>query len=267
MYLGEAKTLTAIVRADLGVTEVSSSVEPGGVVELIDGSITKLSQHRRRKDVLVAQIRLHPLIEEETLLTVSAGAHSAVAIVNVEPQREIVEVEIPAPETLTFERANYRIQWNKKKRVVILAPLELVDSHGPKVQVASTNAGVVVRGETVLQLDEDGEFYKGDITLEGRTLGAQSTVTARLGSLIATCKAVVTRDEEGPKIKIEIEPELAGTHRAIVEQHGDHTLIKVMGFHPRLSGISVQHQSSRYRICRSVRQFSRRSSPNKPPAL
>lgn len=234
LYLGEDKTLSVIVRADLGVTEVSCGVEPGGVVELVDGSVTRLNPHKRRPDVLVGQIRLRPLLEDDTLLTVTVGSYSAVALLEVRPEREIVEIDVPPPDTLQFERANYRVQWTRKKRLKIFAPLELVSAEGKIVRVASTNPGVVVRGDTVLELDEDGEFYKGEAVIEARALGAQSTISARLGSLIATCKVVVTRDEEGPNVVIRIVPEEAGARRAIVDLENDRTLIKVMGFHPAI---------------------------------
>lgn len=234
LYLGEDKTVSVIVRSDLEVDEVTSVVEPGGVVELVHGSITALVPHKRRPDVLVGQIRLRPLLEDDTLLTVSAGAHTAVALIEVRPEREIVEVDIALPEHLQFERANYRIPWTRKKRIKILAPLELVGAQGTRVRVASTDPGVVVRGETILELDEDGEFYKGEALIEARTLSAQSTLSARLGTMIATCKVVVTRDEEGPNVVIEIVPEEAGTRRAVIEQKDDRTIIRVMGFHPAI---------------------------------
>ena len=70
LYLGEDKTISVIVRADLGIDEVASVVEPGGVVELVDGSTTTLAPHKRRPDVLIGQIRLRPLLEDDTLPTV-----------------------------------------------------------------------------------------------------------------------------------------------------------------------------------------------------
>jgi hypothetical protein len=234
LYVGEDKTISVIVRADIGIAEVASIVEPGGVVELVDGSATKLAPHKRRPDVLIGQIRLRPLLEDDTLLTVSAGAHSAVALIEVRPERDVVEVDVSLPEHLQFERSNYRIPWTRKKRIKIFAPLELVSAEGTRVRVASTDPGVVVRGDTILQLDEDGEFYKGDILVEARTLSAQSTLSARLGTMIATCKVVVTRDEEGPNVVIEIVPEEAGTRRAVIEQKEDRTAIRVMGFHPAI---------------------------------
>ena len=235
LYLGEEKTITAVVRADLGVHEIGCAVEPGGVVELMDGATAKLTPHKRRTDVLTGQIRLKPLLEDETLLTVTAGSDAAVGLIEVRSEREIVEVEMPQPDHLQFERSNYRISWTRKKRLRLMAPVELVDAEGKRVRVASTDPGVVVRGgETVLKLDEDGEFYIGEVLIEARTLGAQSTLSARLGSVIATCKVLVTREEDGPNVRIVIEAEEAGARRAIVEQKEGITLIKIMGFHPAI---------------------------------
>jgi hypothetical protein len=234
LYLGEDKTITAVVRADVGIQLVTCQMEPAGVAELVDGSAVKLSPHRKRPDLLTGQIRLRPLLEDESLLTVTVGEHSALALIEVRPEREIVEVEVPPPDHLQFERSTYRMSWTRKKRIRVLAPIELVDKEGKNVRVHSSDAGVVVRGDVKLSLDEDREFYFGDVLVEARTLGAQSTLSANLGAVIATCRIVVTKDEEGPNIVIRIVPEEAGTRRSVVEQKEDHTLIKIMGFHPAI---------------------------------
>jgi hypothetical protein len=234
LYLGEDKTITAVLRADVGIHLITCQMEPAGVAELVDGSEVKLSPHRKRPDLLTGQIRLRPLLEDESLLTVTAGEQSAVALVEVRPERETVEVEVPPPDHLQFERSTYRMSWTRKKRLRVLAPVELVDAQGKNVRILSSDPGVVVRGDMKLSLDEDREFYVGDVLVEARTLGAQSTLAANLGAVIATCRVVVTKDEEGPNIVIRIVPEEAGTRRSVVEQKEDHTLIKIMGFHPAI---------------------------------
>ena len=231
LYIGEDKSITAVVKADTGVETISCQVEPGGVVEMVDGSSVKLSPHRKRPELLTGLIRLRPLLEEEAILTVTAGERSAVALIEVHPERELVEIDVPPPEHLQFERSNYRVSWTKKKRIRILAPVEVVDLERANVRVLSSDPGVVVRGDLLLKLDEDSEFYFGETVVEARTLGATAVVSARLGTVIATCRVVVTKDDEGPNIVIKIVPEEAGNNRSVVEHMEDHTLIKIMGFH------------------------------------
>src|ERR1044072_8772082 len=82
LYMGENKTLTVQVRADVGAARVTAEVEPGGVVELVDAEEIPLSPHRRRPGVLSGQVHVQPLLEDaETLLTVKAAGVSAVALI------------------------------------------------------------------------------------------------------------------------------------------------------------------------------------------
>ena len=50
--------------------------------------------------------------------------------------------------------------------------------------------------------------------------------------LEATCNVVVTDDEAGPGLKVEIADMDAGHRRALVEQSGEHVVIRIMGRHP-----------------------------------
>ena len=87
-------------------------------------------------------------------------------------------------------------------------------------------------GRPRLRLDEDVEFYRADIAIEARTLGAKARLTARAGAFEATCNVVVTHDEAGPGLKVEIADMDAGHRRALVEQSGEHVVIRIMGRHP-----------------------------------
>jgi hypothetical protein len=153
-------------------------------------------------------------------------------LVEVRPER--VEVEIPEPETLQFERDSYRVAYGKKKTVQVLAPVELVDQLGKEIHVFSSDAGVVVLGggKSLLRLDEEYEFFAADVSVDARKLGAKATLTAELGSTTATCNVAVTRDEEGPSIKIQIDDDEAGKYRAVVEKDGHQVVIRIKGGHP-----------------------------------
>jgi hypothetical protein len=218
LYMGEDKTLTVQVRADLNIKELNVELDPEGVIAIVGDTHISLVPHKKRPtEILVGQIQVRPMVEDkETLLSVTGDSHSAVALVEVRPER--VSVEIPEPETLQFERESYRVAHGKKKTLKIYAPVELVDALGKDVQVVSSDAGAVVLagGKCVLQFDEEFEFYSGDVEVDARKLGTKATITARLGSTAATCNLAITRDEEGPSIRFEFDDEEAGKFRAVV---------------------------------------------------
>jgi hypothetical protein len=235
-YMGEDKTVTAQVRADIGVTEANAEVEPGGVIELVDGPTVTLAPHRRRPDLLTGQVRLRPMVANaETILTVTCGDHSALALIETRPEIETVEVEVEAPEDFQFERDSYRITWTKRKRLRLIAPLEVVDAEGTTVRITSSDPGIVVLGGTTsLEFDESVDFYAGTVEVEARTLASRAVLRAELGSASSTCNAVVTRDEEAPRLEIRVVDEEAGSFRAIVDQTNGTRLMKIMGRHPAI---------------------------------
>lgn len=233
LYLGEEKTVSVMVVPELCGCEVIVQCEPAGVVEIIDGTSVPLAPHKKRPDLLMGQIHLRPLLEDQTLLTVKCRNYSAVALIEVRPERDIVEVGVQPVEHFQFERDNYRIAWTRKKTIRLFAPLTIIAEHGTKGSVFSSDPGIVIRkGEVKFSLDEEVEQYVAEVNVEARTLSSQASLTAKLGDLTAICKVVVTKEEEGPSIEIRIVDEEAGHYRAIVEQEGSQTIIKVMGRHP-----------------------------------
>ncbi len=235
-FVGDKKTLTLQVKASLGVTEALVSLEPGGVLELLDDGPIKLRPHQRRGDVLVGQVHLLPKLEDEAaFLTAEAAGHSVVALIEVQPAPEIEIEEIQPPKSLQFERERYNVAWLKKKKLQLQCPAELVAEEGKHFKVNSSDAGIVILGGTNdLQFDNDLEFYVATVEIEARELSAKTTLTAELGSVAAECKVVVTRDESGPNLIIQVVDEEAGPRRALVTKDGNQTVIKIMGRHPAL---------------------------------
>src|SRR5262249_5091646 len=156
-YMNEDRTLTVVARKD-GVAvgdEVHVEVDPGGVVELLTPTVA-LKTHTRREDVLVAQVRIRPLIEgEATIVTATLGSRTAHAILEVKPPRVVVEEPIVPPETLQFERPSYRIAWQRQKELMLIAPAEVVATTGEDFMISATDPGIVVRTPQVkLQFDD-----------------------------------------------------------------------------------------------------------------
>jgi len=244
MYMGEDKSVSVQVRRDLGITQVHVEVDPEGVVELLDGADLELLPHKARRDLLTGQIRLRALLEdEETAITVSAGVHHEVGLIEVRPERILEEVEIQPPATLQFERDGYRVTYGKRKKLVVIAPAELVDVEGKDVRVSSSTDGIAVLGEATLEYDDDLDYYTATVVVEGRQLGAKAIIRAVLGEVTATCQVVVLRTEEGPRLQVRIENDEAGFRRAIVDP-GEVTTIRIMGLHPvirRYRGAAPEH--------------------------
>jgi len=234
IYMGEEKTVSVMVVPELCSNGVEVQCDPAGVVEILDGGSVTLTPHKTRPDLLTGQIHLRPLLESQTLLTANCGNNCDVAIIEVRPEREVIEVEQIPVDHLQFERDNYRIAWTKKKTVRLFAPLSEVAGQGIDISVYSSNPGVVIRnGKVKFVLDEEIEQYVAEITIEARELSSQAIITAELGELSTTCKVVVTKEAEGPSLKIEIDDyQEAGNYRATVRQEGSVTIITIMGLHP-----------------------------------
>jgi hypothetical protein len=241
-YMGEDRTLTVAARAE-NVIEgdiVRVEADPSGVVDVLTNTVPQ-KPHARREDILVGQIRLRPLIEDEsTIVTAELGDRKADALIEVRSEREIDEDEVEIPETLEFEKASYRVGWHREKRLALVAPADLIGAEGMRVRLSSSDPGVVVRSPSVqLSLDEEHGFYRGSVRVEARTLNATSVITARLASATATALVAVTRREEGTNYKIRLVDEDYGINRAIIESElaGDGheiKLIKIAGRHPAL---------------------------------
>jgi hypothetical protein len=235
-YMGEDKTVTVQVRVDLEAVEAVAEVEPGGVVELVDGPTVILAPHRRRPDLLTGQVHLRPLVPDaDTLLTLSCEGHTAVALIETRPQAEIIEIEVAPPEDLTFERDSYRLTWTKKRKLRVVAPVELVDAEGKNLRVTSSDPGVTVLGGSFsIEFDDNVEFYSTTVEVEARTLGSRAVLRAELGAASATCNAVVTRDEETPNLHIRFVDEDQGSSRAVVVVEDGQRVMKIMGRHPAM---------------------------------
>ena len=235
LFMGEEKTISVIVNPKKCSKDsnISIKTDPEGVIYITGENPIKLSQHQTRADLLSGQIHLRPLLEGQTLIMVTCNGYSDAAIVEVRPER-IIEVASELPvDSLQFEHENYRIAWTRKKKIKILAPLDLIAKYGTCFKVSSSNRGIVIRkGNVDLCLDEELEQYFSEIVVEARELSSTGTLSAVLGDQKATCKVMVTKEEEGPSLSIRIVDEEAGNFRAIVATENNQTVIKVMGRHP-----------------------------------
>lgn len=233
VYIGEDKTLSVVASKEIGMVGMVATVDPEGVVELLDDFPVALNDHPRREEARIGRISIRPLIEDEgTLLTVSCGSEEAVAMIEVRPEREFPMPNPPVD--LEFERDRYQFSHGKRRRILIRAPVELVNRAGTAtVRVSSSDEGIVILGgATGLEFDEELACFLGRVEVDPRVLGAKGILTAMLGAAQATCEAVVAeREAGGPRLQIRILDEAQGRYRAYVDRDGEVTTIKIFGRH------------------------------------
>ncbi len=241
-YLGEDRTLTVVGRKEdiAEEAEIEISVDPLGVVEVLSPKVP-LRTHSRREDVLVGQVRLRPLLaEESTIVAAQYESTSASALVEVRASRVVPPIEEIVPEALQFERPSYRVGWQHKKELLLLAPCKDVEKYGTHVKIASSDPGVVILKPTiVLKADALGKYFLGKTQIEARVLNANAIITADCGQSSASTQVVVTRREEGGGFKIQLLNDEWGNFRGIfepeVDEHGRETqIIKIAGRHPAI---------------------------------
>ncbi len=242
--LGTEKTVSVLALA-AGLdpaAELAISTEPKGVVELLDGYSVPLQPHRRRDGISTGQIHLRPLVEGETLLTATIDGRDALALVAVRPPLdEEVEVTEP-PEVLEFEHPKYTVRWDKRKRLLLRAPAEMLREHGTRVRVGSLDDGVAVLGggHATLTLGEESGTASGAITVEGRKLGTKATLIAELGDETARCRVSVEQRDDGlPDLKIALDfGKKDSVYRAIFDpaevEPGEPQTLKVYALHQSL---------------------------------
>lgn len=235
MYMGESKTLSIVANRSLGSTNARVEVDPEGIAEYEGEAVVELTDHPRREEYLIGQIRLAPVIEdEETCVTVKVGDQEAMAIVEVRPER--IEPDPQPPEVFQFERHLYRLTHGKRRSLLLQAPVDAVNRCGTRAKVASTDAGIAVLGggEIDLEFDEEAVAFVGTVEVDPRDLSARAKLVANLGDDTATCDALVAATGGGPTIAIKIAPKKAGKFRALVSRSADNTTIEIQGEHPAL---------------------------------
>jgi hypothetical protein len=212
------------------------SVDPEGIVELGQADLIPLVDHPRRDQYLIGRARLHPLIEDEdTYFNVKAGTEEAGALVEVRPER--IEPEPTPPEMFEFERDRYQMTHLKRRRLLVQAPIDVVNQVGTEVHVTSSARDVAILGggKIDLQFDEDLMYFVAAIEVDPRAVGATGQLKAILGRYTATCDVIVVETGSGPSLEIKIEDRVAGNFRAIVEKHSNGSVrIEICGGHPAL---------------------------------
>ncbi len=208
LEVGRVHTFTVRVRRDAFVDDPSEAdvllwlaADPEGCIEL-SGPKCIVTSDARLEGRLTGTFSARAVAADGSAIievTVPRLPGAVVEVETVEPEEPI---ELPPPDSFSFDRPSYRVAAGKHKRLLLVAPAHLVGEHGAAVTVLSSNSqGVLIRHvRTELELSSDGDWYEAAIDVEGRQHGASATVTATLGdsSIQATTKVDVRRDRGGP---------------------------------------------------------------------
>jgi hypothetical protein len=166
------------------------------------------------------------------------GLSTAEAIVQI-VENAVEEHNFKAP--LEFECAEYSVRQGSRKSIRLFAKFPDVVSCETPVRVMSADFNkVAVRGRTILTPVAGTNYAEAVLTIEGRMLKANTTITAEVNGGIATTKVKVTEkpDEKSIPLKFELRDEDFGKFRAMWADHEGK---------PHLLLISARHKSlSRY---------------------
>jgi hypothetical protein len=241
-YMGEDRTLTAVGRrGDIPEgAEAEVTADPIGVLDILTPRVT-LQPHGRREDVLVGQVRIRPLLDgEATIVAVRYESTSAAALVEVRATRVMPPIEALVPEALQFERPSYRVGWQRKKELLVLAPIKDVSRHGTHITLSSSSPGVIVLKPSInLKLEELGKYYMAWTRVEARILNTNAIIAAKCKDTFATTHVVVTRQEESGRFEVILLPQELGSYRATIDTEPDEVgqerqVIRIYGRHPAI---------------------------------
>jgi hypothetical protein len=208
LEVGRVHTFTVRVRADAFADDPSEAdvllwlaADPEGCVEL-SGPKCTVTRDVRLEGRLTGTFTARAMAADGSAIIEVTVPRLPGAVVEVETVEPEAPVELPPPDSFSFDRPSYRVAAGKHKQVLLLAPAHLVGEHGAAVTVLSSNSqGVLIRhAQADLTLSADGDWYEAGIDVEGRQHGASATVMATLGvsGIQATTKVDVRRDRGGP---------------------------------------------------------------------
>lgn len=157
------------------------------------------------------------------------------AMVKIEEPHELPLPEPPA--AFMFDRKSYIVQAGKKKRLLLLAPREVVEQHGAEVRLQSSeDKSVAIGGGHRAQLHRvDEGWYEAEVVVEGKQLGGQAKISARIEGHIYRAEANIrVREDDVPSFKIEPKA-LKGNVRAVWLESKDGVVVEVNATHPAAS--------------------------------
>ena len=245
--VGKERALTVYVKRSL-LTDPTACVavetDSTDSVEII-GSPFMLHPHRSKEDRLLGTFIIKGRqVKDAVVLTAKCnGLPTAQALVQVIPEAT-EQRDFAAP--LEFECKEYSVRLGSRKSLRLFAKYPEVVAEESAVKTLSADSRkVTVRGKCVVAPVAGSNYAEGTVVVEGRTLKAKTTVSAKVnGRTAETSVKVIDKPEETPSIpiRIEIRDEDFGNFRSRWADHEGK---------PHLLLISARHKS----LCRYLGPF------------
>jgi hypothetical protein len=124
--------------------------------------------------------------EDVTMVDIRLGTASEVAVIEVAAASEEPPV---APNRLMFANGSCRVPPNRPKRLILMAPPELVGKAGPLARLTVTHEAVTIPAQARLeyrQADDGRSWYEAEIEVS-MPAGLTARLRASLGGQIASC--------------------------------------------------------------------------------
>lgn len=199
--------------------EVFPEMEVGDSVQIecltseiqVDRRFAPLESHPNQEGVLRATWSVKALDE-----TAATGFRARVGPIVGESMIAVIRSEADryaGLEHFEFQRKRYRIRAGSRKRIRLLAPLDLVGAAGRRFSVELEGSGYRVSGATELEAKENLGVAMADISVSVTRDDAQpGKLIARLGDHVAQTEVVAT-PPEGAGITIKLEDVDHGAYR------------------------------------------------------
>jgi len=212
-----------------------------------------LSPSRTSEGILTGSFKVQGAREIETtyLRATYNELPQAEALISV-VKSKIEEIEIP--DGFAFEKKFYRIREGKKKRLLLRAKYPSIIAEDSPIEASSNCDDIVIlRPQARLRPIAGTNYAEGYVTIQGRRLGSEGKITAKVHGYIAETKVKVIQadPEEGIPIEIKIRDEDYGNSRAKWDRPE----------HPNWLFISARHDSIR-RYLGPGPQFEGQNSPH-----
>lgn len=171
------------------------------------------------------------LISARLVLDGVPSSHTADVIVSIVEPVEVPPIEPPAE--FQFASREYSVAPGKIRRLLLLAPIHVVDIMGSDVILSCSDQNAVVLHGYRIQLEQVNEgWYEADITVEGLQHGGEATIKATTPAKLFHATAKVTvRDTKGPRLEIHVE-DIPGPRRASWDESTELITVRVNATHP-----------------------------------
>lgn len=226
-----------VVSVNSATVEIEIDEDPVGTLSSVPAAVT-LSRPSEDADYYEAHLKIcagkvtgSVLIAAKLLLEGRSSGHDAEIVVSVVEPVEAPLIE--PPHDFEFASGEYSVGPSKSRRLLLLAPADLVKRMGTDIIVScSDQRAVLLRGNR-LMLERVAEgWYEADVSVEGIQHGGEAIISATTPDKLhhATTRVVV-RDRRGPQLEIKIE-DIPGAQRAVWEESKEMILVRVNATHP-----------------------------------